>query len=97
MARVTLRPQAEADILEIWEYIAGDNISAADRWVDELDEKMALWATQPLMGRVRYELVPGIRSLPFGRYVAFFVSLPDGIDTVRVLHSSRDLEMVFTQ
>ena len=67
MARVTRRPQAEADILEIWDYIAEDSIVEADRWVDRLDEKLSLWATQPMMGQARYELAPRIRSLSFGR------------------------------
>lgn len=95
MARVTRRPQAEADILEIWDYIADDSILDADRWVDSLDEKLALWATQPMMGRSRDELAPGIRSLAFGRYVVFFEPLSDGIDVVRVLHGSRDIDATF--
>ena len=95
MARVTRRPQAEADILEIWDYIAEDSILDADRWVDRLDEKLALWATQPMMGRSRDELAPGIRSLAFGRYVVFFEPLSDGIDVVRVLHGSRDIDATF--
>ena len=95
MARVTRRPQAEADILEIWDYIAEDSIVEADRWVDRLDEKLLLWATQPMMGRARDELVAGIRSLSFGRYVVFFEPLADGIDVVRVLHGSRDIDITF--
>ena len=95
MSRVTRRPHAEADILEIWGYIAEDSVVAADRWVDKLDEKFALWATQPMMGRARDELSPGIRSLAFGRYVVFFQPLPDGIDVVRVLHGSRDIDASF--
>ncbi|WP_457390478.1 type II toxin-antitoxin system RelE/ParE family toxin [Roseateles sp. P5_E1] len=95
MARVTRRPLAEADILEIWGYIAEDSLAEADRWVDGLDEKLSLWATQPTMGRNRGELAPGIRSLAFGRYVVFFQPLPDGIDVVRVLHGSRDIDASF--
>ena len=95
MSRVTRRPHAEADILEIWGYIAEDSVVAADRWVDKLDEKFALWATQPMMGRARDELSPGIRSLAFGRYVVFFQPLPDGVDVVRVLHGSRDIDASF--
>ena len=95
MARVTRRPQAQADILEIWDYIAEDSLIDADRWVDRLDEKLILWATQPLMGRTRDELAAGIRSLAFGRYVVFFEPLPDGIDIVRVLHGSRDIDTNF--
>ena len=95
MSRVTRRPHAEADILEIWGYIAEDSVVAADRWVDKLDEKFALWDTQPMMGRAREELSPGIRSLAFGRYVVFFQPVPDGIDVVRVLHGSRDIDASF--
>ena len=95
MARVTRRPLAEADILEIWDYIAEGSIVEADRWVDRLDEKLALWATQPMMGRGRDELAPGIRSHAFGRYAVFFEPLPDGIEVVRVLHGSRDIDATF--
>jgi toxin ParE1/3/4 len=95
MARVTRRPQAELDILEIWGYIAEDSLAEADRWVDRLDEKLALWATQPMMGRGRDELAPEVRSLAFGRYVVFFCPLPDGIDVVRVIHGSQDIDANF--
>lgn len=96
MARVTRRPLAESDILEIWQFIADDSVAAADRWIDELDEKMALWATQPMMGRARDDLAPGLRSLAFGRYVVFFGVLADGIDVVRVMHGARDIDHTFT-
>jgi plasmid stabilization system protein ParE len=37
MARITRRPQAAVDILDIWHYIAEDSLNQADRWVDKLD------------------------------------------------------------
>ena len=89
------RPQAETDVLEIWIFIAEDSVDAADQWVDTLDEKLALWATQPMIGRARNDLFTGMRSFPFGRYVVFYAPLTDGIDVVRVLHSSRDLDANF--
>jgi toxin ParE1/3/4 len=95
MARVTRRPLAAADILDIWDYIAEDGIDQADRWVDKLDEKLELIATQPLMGRARDELAAKLRSFPFGRYVVFYLPVDDGIDVVRVLHSARDVDAVF--
>lgn len=49
------------------------------------------------MGRVRVELIPGVRSFAFGRYVVFYEPLPDGIDVVRVLHGSRDIDHVFEE
>jgi toxin ParE1/3/4 len=95
MASVTRRPLAAADILDIWDHIAEDCIEQADRWVDKLDEKFRLIATQPLMGRSRSELSANVRSFPFGRYVIFYEPIEDGIDVVRVLHSARDIDEVF--
>ena len=95
MPRVTRRPLAAVDILDIWDHIAEDSLPAADRWVDKLDEKFNLIATQPLMGRARDELAACLRSFPFGRYVIFYVPIADGIDVVRVLHSARDIDTAF--
>ena len=95
MARVTRRPLAAADVLDIWDHIAEDSLDQADRWVDMLDEKFRLLATQPLLGRAREELAPNLRSFPFGRYVIFYTPLHDGIDVVRVLHSARDVDAAF--
>ena len=95
MNRVTLRPEAESDILEVWDYIADDSVSEADRWIERLNEKLALWASQPMMGRLREELARNLRSMPFGRYVIFFVPLDDGLDVIRVLHGSRDVDAEF--
>ena len=53
-------------------------------------------AAQPMMGRAREELAPGVRSFPFGRYVVFYMPMDDGIDVVRVLHGARDIDAVFS-
>ena len=63
--------------------------------MDRLDEEYRLLATQPMMGRARDELASGVRSFPFGRYVVFYAPLDDGIDIVRVLHGSRDIDAIF--
>ena len=59
MARITRRPEAETDVIDIWGYIAEDSIAEADRLMDRLDERLQLWATQPMLGRARDELAPG--------------------------------------
>ena len=97
MPRVLRRAQAQDDIEDIWNFIADDNVSAADNWLDRLDEQFALLATQPKMGRNRDELGVDIRSFPIGRYVIFYLPLPAGIDVVRVLHSARDVAVLFAQ
>jgi toxin ParE1/3/4 len=95
MARVLRRPRAAEDIAAVWDVIADDNPDAADHWVDQLDTQLRLLATQPLMGRARDELAPGIRSFPFGRYLVFYLPIGDGIDVVRVLHGTRDVDTAF--
>lgn len=92
MPRVIRRPLAAADILDIWDHIAEDSLDQADRWVDRLDEKFRLLATQPLIGRAREDLAVDLLSFPFGRYVIFYTPVHDGIDVVRVLHSARDID-----
>ena len=95
MGCVLRRPKAAEDITGVWDFIANDNLDAADHWVDQLDAQLRLLATQPLMGRARDELAPGIRSFPFGRYLIFYVPISGGIDVVRILRGARDVDTVF--
>lgn len=96
MARVLRRPRAAEDLAEISDCIAGDSLDAADRWVDQHDERFRLLASQPLMGRARAELAAGLRGFSFGRYIVFFyMPIDRGIDVVRVLHSARDRNELF--
>ena len=91
MVRVLKRPLARVDLAEIWSYIADDSEAAADRFLDALEVKFALLATQPRMGRQRDELLAELRSFPAGRYVIFYLANADGIELVRVLHGARDI------
>jgi toxin ParE1/3/4 len=95
MPRVLRRPLAGVDIGDIWEYIAEDSIDRADAWVDRLFETLQLLATQPGIGRARDELLPQLRSMPFGRYLVFYLPLADGVEVIRVLHSERDIDAAF--
>ncbi len=95
MPRILRRPLAADDIAQVWDYIAEDSLEQADAWLDRLDEAFRLLATTPMMGRAREELSPGLRSMPFGRYVIFYEPINVGIDVVRVLHSARDIDAQF--
>lgn len=91
MPGVLKRPLARADLAEIWLFIAEDSEAAADRFLNVLEQKFGLLATHPQMGRLRPELMPELRSFPVGRYVVFYLPMPDGIELVRILHGSRDI------
>jgi toxin ParE1/3/4 len=49
----------------------------------------------PYIARARGELCQNLRNFPFGRYVIFYLAMPDGIEIVRVLHGARDLDAIF--
>ncbi len=95
MAAIFKRPRAEADLAEIWDYIAEDSESRTDAFIDTIGKKLALLAKKPSIGRTRDELGENMRSFPVGRYVLYFLPVPDGIDVVRVLHGARDLQPAF--
>ena len=95
MKQVFKRPLAEADLDEIWDYIAEDSPERASNLLRKLHAKMQTLATNPNIGRKRDELLPGLRSFPYGNYVIFYLPIENGIEIVRVLQGSRDIEQVF--
>ena len=72
--KLTFRPEALADLEEIYDYIAEDNPIAAATFLAELRERCGVLAEQPLIGRERPELHPDLRGFPIGRYVIFYRS-----------------------
>jgi toxin ParE1/3/4 len=95
MPAMFMRPRALTDLAEIWDYIAADNVSAADAIADLIGDKVQALSRQPGMGRARPDLANELRSLTAGRYVIFYLPLSNGVDIVRVLHGARDIETIF--
>jgi toxin ParE1/3/4 len=95
LARVLRSGLAESDLLDVWSYIARDNPDAADRFLDLIDEKLALLAEFPEIGRRRDDLAPRLRSFPVGRYVIFYRLSEPGIEVACVLSAYRDIETLF--
>ncbi len=91
MPRIIKRPAAETDLDEIWWHIAQDNPINADRFLDRILDSCHTLADFPHMGAKRDELMPGLRSHPVGNYLIYYFPLADGIEIVRVLHGSRDV------
>ncbi len=91
MRAIRRRPLAREDILEIWSYIAEDNIRAADALVDRFDRAFAFLATNPKSGRARPDIGRGIRSFVVRPYIIFYRALAGGIDVARVMHGARNI------
>lgn len=95
MPIIIKRPRVRSDLSEIWDYIAEDNETKADAFVDLIDQKFQALAAHPKLGRSRDELGEGLRSFPIGKYIIFYRVIPSGVEIVRVLHGSRDLNAMF--
>jgi toxin ParE1/3/4 len=96
MPRIIRSPEARADVDDIAWYIAQDNLDAALRFLDTIDDKLKLLASFPGAGTAREELAAGLRSLPVGNYLIFYKpSAKGGIEVVRVLHGARNLRRIF--
>lgn len=99
--RVYRRPQARADVLEIFEYIAAENPEAAYRFIRAVRESEEMLLAMPKMAPVSHfglQRFPAMRHRPvkgFNNYLIFYQPIAQGIDVVRVLYGARDLERLF--
>jgi toxin ParE1/3/4 len=84
--------QAEDDLVDIWLYVAADNPDAADRILEDLDERCLLLGKHPHLGRARPDIAPDLRLFPVGNYLILYRVLPGGIEVVRVVHGVRELD-----
>lgn len=95
MSEVVLSELAEADLTDIWVFVAQDNAEAADRLLDQLHEKCRFLANSPKAGRQRPELDSSIRSFALANYLIFYRESAKGIEVARVLHGRRDIPSLF--
>lgn len=96
MAKYIISSQAERDIYEILSHIAKDNIDAALALDARLIDLFEMLADNKKAGRERPELNEGLRSFPDGNYLIFYRQWAGKIAIVRVLHSARDLDELFS-
>jgi toxin ParE1/3/4 len=94
MIEPRLTDEAEADLDALWDYIAADNVKAADRMVDAVLESSRIHVRFPEMGRRRDELRPGLRSFVVSPYVVFYRPVENTIEVLRVLHGARDIKSI---
>jgi plasmid stabilization system protein ParE len=93
MKRFILSPEAERDLDDIWEYIALDNIDAADHTAELLRDGCRLLGQNPRIGHKREDLT-GDRPVLFwsvGSYLIIYHSERRPIEIVAVVHGSRDI------
>ena len=103
MAKIILSEYVEPELAAIWEFIAFDNLDAADRFLDAVENTFRQLARMPGLGRPRLFRQSALKNLQsfriggFDNYLVFYRSLPDGIEVFHVLHGARDLEGFFAE
>lgn len=95
MSRLLYTLQAEEDLLEIWSFIAEDDMTAADHVLEQMGSMCRNIADVPFMGRDRSDVAENLRGIAMGSYVVFYRPIEDGIVIIRVLHGARDLPELF--
>lgn len=95
MLKVVRTELADEDLLEIWFYIGADDLDAADRVIDRIDQRCESLAKNPEMGTERPDLMPGMRYLVEGNYLIFYRVRSDFIEILRILNGTRNLPQIF--
>jgi len=94
MLTLEISSEAENDLLQIWLYIAADQPTNADRYLDKLHAAVAKLAEFPAMGRERPELAEGVRSFPIDRYSLYYTIVGSKLILVRVLPADMDISVI---
>jgi toxin ParE1/3/4 len=95
MPVVRVAAAAEEDLRGIWSYVAQQDPQAADKLVKAITRKFAVLRDFPLAGREQSRLLVNLRSFGVKGYIIFYQPFEGGVDILRVLHGSRDVERIF--
>ena len=100
MPKLVISTAAREDLASIESYLesVSGSTSTAEAFVDKIIAKCENWARLPtIFGRPRPDLLPDLRSAPFGNYIVFFRYSAGAFVVVNVLHAARDLDAYFAQ
>lgn len=92
MSKYNLTPEADQDLDDIWEYIAQDDIEAADRWDDTLRDAFGMLARNPRAGHTRKDLTDlPVLFWPVGKYLIIYRIQQGEILILAVTQGARDI------
>ena len=90
MSQVFYQRVAKADLIDVWLFIAEDNVAAADAYIDRLQQVCVLIAENPLMGSDRTDIAEGVSSFAVDDYMIYYEHHNKRITVLRVWHAARD-------
>jgi toxin ParE1/3/4 len=95
MRQVRITEPAQEDLRAIWEYVAQHQVEAANKLIKEIVKRLSTLRDHPNIGRQRGELLIDLRSFVVKNYIIFYQPVEDGIEVLRVIHGSRDIDTLF--
>ena len=82
---------ARQDLVGILQYIARDKPGAAVAWVEKIEAKCLLLASQPEIGELRSQFGSDVRCNFVGRYVIFHRKHGDTVEILCVTSGDRKI------
>jgi toxin ParE1/3/4 len=94
MTRYVLKPRAQRDLDEIWDYTAARwNIDQAEIYIRAIQRSLEMLADDPRLGRTCDDIRAGYRKHRVESHFIFYrVIETDIVDVIRILHQSMDFE-----
>jgi toxin ParE1/3/4 len=91
-----LTAPAIADMKEIADYLATQaSFNQADQFLRKADQKFSKIAQFPNLGKVRPEILTGLRSIPLDNYLILYTVSDDSVEILRVVSGYRNLAALF--
>jgi len=94
MKRFVLTPRAKQDVNDIWDYIANDNIEAADRVLGALTNAIVKLSKSPGIGHWREETDKRHRFFLVYSYMIVYRHETKPLQIIRILHAARDVQSI---
>ena len=98
MSKYQFTPQALADLLDLWRFIARDSVADADRVEEVVFRTCDFLADSPRAGRRRADLTPLLLRFwvvqPYTNYLIVYDSETKPLQNIRILHAARDVASI---
>ena len=90
MSTYSFHPDAFADLNEIWEYIAQDNVGAADRLLEDIESAINMLVSNPYAGHLRPDLNSQALRFWLVRNYLIAYSAENPLLVIGILHGHRN-------
>ncbi len=101
--KILIHPIVKEDLIGQFLFIAADNEKIADRFIDQVEETFQNLLEMPEMGSPyssQNKKLSGIRKWrirDFEKHLIFYRPTENGIEIIRVLYATRDIESLLEE